>query len=203
MDDDSTRPPQTRKRRQRRSFSAGLVGLLVTIGSLAAACGSASKDPGAASAASTSTSTTAAPSGSSGSSSSAQSSQAEELRLAQCMRANGVPHFPDPPSNGAFLNALGASGVNPNSPIFQSALQACKKYNPDENLTPSESAAQNAKGVEISQCMRSHGVPTFPDPSTGPLGEQVMNLRGTGIDPGSPTYQAASQACQKIVPGGK
>ena len=51
--------------------------------------------------------------------------------------------------------------------------------------------------------MRSHGVPNFPDPTTGPLGEQVLNLGGTGIDPQSPTYQAASQACQKLFPGTK
>jgi hypothetical protein len=51
--------------------------------------------------------------------------------------------------------------------------------------------------------MRSHGVPNFPDPSTGPVGEQVIDLRRTGIDLSSPTFQAASEACQKIVPGSK
>jgi hypothetical protein len=212
MDDDSTRPPRTRKRRQRRSAGTGLAlaGLLLTIGSLGAACGGASKDPGAASAPSisttpsnTRTSTTATPSGSSGSSSSAQSSQAEDLRLAQCMRANGVPNFPDPPANGAMLSALGASGVNPGSPAFRSALQACKQYNASANLTPAQNAAQNAEGLGISQCMRSHGVPNFPDPTTGPLGEQVINMHGTGIDPQSPTYQEASEACQKLFPGSK
>jgi hypothetical protein len=46
-------------------------------------------------------------------------------------------------------------------------------------------------------------VPNFPDPSTGPVGEQVIDLRRTGIDLSSPTFQAASEACQKIVPGSK
>ena len=51
MDDDTARAPAINKRRQRRGFRASLalVGLLVTIGLLAAACGGGSKDPGAAS----------------------------------------------------------------------------------------------------------------------------------------------------------
>ena len=51
--------------------------------------------------------------------------------------------------------------------------------------------------------MRSHGVPNFPDPSTGPVGEQVINLHGLGIDPSSPTFQAANSACEKLYPGAK
>lgn len=203
MDDDSTPTTGNRRRRQRRRVGSGLAlpVVLLAVGLLAAACGGGTKAPGAASAARTST--TAAPSSSSVSGSSGQSSQAEQLRFSQCMRTEGVSNFPDPPANGAFLNAISAAGIDTQSPTYQTALQACKKYTPAGNLSPAQSAAQNAKGLEFSQCMRSHGVPNYPDPSTGPAGEQVINLHGTGIDPSSPTYQAASQACQKIVPSFK
>lgn len=67
-------------------------------------------------------------------------------------------------------------------------------------MTPAQSAAETAKLLRFSQCMRSHGVPDYPDPTIGPVGEQVMDLRG--IDLSSPTFQAASKACQKFVPGG-
>ena len=70
-------------------------------------------------------------------------------------------------------------------------------------MTPAQSAVEDAKGLEFSECMRSHGVPNYPDPSTGPVGEQVIDLRGRDIDLNSPTFQAASSACQKIVPGSK
>jgi hypothetical protein len=42
------------------------------------------------------------------------------------MRKNGVPDFPDPKrgANGGVI--LGGSGVNPNSPSFQKAQQACR-----------------------------------------------------------------------------
>jgi hypothetical protein len=70
-------------------------------------------------------------------------------------------------------------------------------------MTPAQSAAENTKGLEFSQCMRSHGVPNFPDPITGPTGGQAINLTGLGIDQNSPTYQAANQACQSNIPSGK
>ena len=143
--------------------------------------------------------TTAPPSRSSGAlSPSSESDQSQQLQFARCMRTHGVTEFPDP-SAGGFLNAIAASGINTKSPAFQAALQACKKYTPEGNMTPAQSAAQTAKGLEFSQCMRSHGVPNFPDPSTGPAGEQVIDLRGLGIDPGSPTLQKASQACGRIT----
>ena len=37
----------------------------------------------------------------------------------------------------------------------------------------------------------------------GLVGEQVIDLRGRDIDVNSPTFQAASKACQKVVPGSK
>ena len=109
MDDDITRPPETTKRRQRRGFGAGfaLVGLLVTVGLLAAACGGGSKDPGAASG--SGTTTTVAPGGKTGAPASSGSSttQAELLQLAQCMRSHGVPNFPDPSATEGTLRCDG------------------------------------------------------------------------------------------------
>jgi hypothetical protein len=203
MNDDTARSAVSGKRRPRRAFGVSLaIAGLAAMGLLAAACGGGSKDPGAAGAGRTTT--TAAPSAAASSGQSGQISQAQQLlELAQCIRSHGVPNFPDPSPTAGILGMIENSGVNPQSANFKAAVQACKKYEPGANLTPAQSAAQNAKGVEESQCMRSHGVPNFPDPTTGPVGEQVLNLRGTGIDPSSATYQAAGQACQKLFPGSK
>jgi hypothetical protein len=69
----------------------------------------------------------------------------------------------------------------------------------------SSSAATSAAGktgrsqfVAFSVCMRSHGVPNFPDP--GPNGLQITP--SSGLNPRSPAFQAAQQACQKLLPGG-
>jgi hypothetical protein len=47
---------------------------------------------------------------------------AQELQLAKCIRAHGVPNFPDPNASGVIPQ----SGINPNSPAMKAALQACQ-----------------------------------------------------------------------------
>ena len=48
--------------------------------------------------------------------------QAEQLKYVNCMRANGVPDYPNP--TGDTTNFIG-SGVDPDSPAFQKANQLC------------------------------------------------------------------------------
>lgn len=59
--------------------------------------------------------------------------QAEATRamtsFASCMRRNGVPGFPDPNSSG-FFPATSLGGLDPNSPIFQSAFTTCEPLEP-------------------------------------------------------------------------
>jgi hypothetical protein len=52
--------------------------------------------------------------------------QSRALAFAACMRKHGVPNFPDPQfmSGGRILEKI-TSGVDPNSPIFQTAQQKC------------------------------------------------------------------------------
>ena len=51
----------------------------------------------------------------------------QELLLANCMRANGVPNFPDPDKNGDIQFPITSS--IPQSPAFQRAQDGpCKKY---------------------------------------------------------------------------
>jgi hypothetical protein len=52
--------------------------------------------------------------------------------------------------------------------------------------------------LAFSDCMRSHGVPNFPDP--GPSGLQITPA--SGVNPRSPAFQAANQTCAKLLPGG-
>jgi hypothetical protein len=50
------------------------------------------------------------------------------------------------------------------------------------------------EALKFSQCMRSHGVPNFPDPtSTG--GIDINS--NSGINPNNPQFQAAQNACQR------
>lgn len=57
--------------------------------------------------------------------------------------------------------------------------------------------------LAYSQCMRSHGVPNFPDPqqSGGKLNMKID--KGNGIDPNSKAFQDAQKACKSKEPRGK
>ena len=60
-----------------------------------------------------------------------QKTQMEQqlLAFAKCMRAHGLPTFPDPAAtSGAMGFDLGAHHIDPNSPIFTHAQAACGEF---------------------------------------------------------------------------
>ena len=138
--------------------------------------------------------------------------QAQALSFSRCMRSHGVPNFPDTPvsSGGGFRvqvqkgsdgTSASVNGVAVNGPAFQSAMQACRSYLPNGgHPSAAQTAKAKAQALAMSRCMRSHGVPNFPDPQfgTGPGGGIGVRIGGAGIDPNSPTFQAAQKACGKI-----
>jgi hypothetical protein len=82
------------------------------------------------------------------------------------MRSHGVPNFPDPSAGGGIQ--IGP-GVNPQSPAFQAAQKQCFKLLPGGG-PPSGgegSESRHLQLVKLSQCMRAHGLTTFPDPTAG------------------------------------
>ncbi len=58
-----------------------------------------------------------------------QPSQAQLLKFSQCMRANGVPDFPDPAGGNLTINVAGSGDLNPANPIFQNASKLCAQKN--------------------------------------------------------------------------
>lgn len=123
------------------------------------------------------------------------------LQYAQCMRAHGVPNFPDPSASGDIA-ITPASGVDPRSPKFATASQACAKYGPGKGAGGGPvPAAKRARLIALSQCMRAHGVPSFPDPTFPSSGGARIELSGGNVDPRSPAFQAASRACGGPKPG--
>jgi hypothetical protein len=123
-------------------------------------------------------------------------------QFASCMRSHGEPNFPDPNAQGN-LSITPGSGIDPSSPQFQSAQRACAKYLPNGGQPPSaaQQAKMQAQALKFSACMRSHGVPKFPDPQFGAGRVSIHIGPGAGIDPRSPQFQAAQKACQGLLPG--
>jgi hypothetical protein len=61
-----------------------------------------------------------------------------------------------------------------------------------------------AQAIAYSRCMRSHGVPDFPNPQISGSGNSVdVKLAvPAGIANGNPQFPAAQQACRRLEPNG-
>jgi hypothetical protein len=115
--------------------------------------------------------------------------------FAQCMRSHGAPSWPDPNSQGVFVMNP-ANHTRFNAPA--SARAACKHLLPrgGTKIPQPQTQQQINATLKFAACMRSHGVPTFPDPNPG----GGFSLAGTSINVGSPRFQAAQETCNKIAP---
>jgi hypothetical protein len=172
---------------------------------LIAGCGGSSS-PGVAhlSAAQSPASTSAENGGSSPASNASQ--QQQMVAFAQCMRSHGVPAFPEPVDGRIALGGGPGSGLDPGSAQFRAAEKACRKLMPNGGEpSPQQRAQMQERALKFSACMRSHGVPNFPEPSFEGNGVRLTLKAGSGIDPRSPQFQAAQQACRSFFgpPGGK
>ena len=169
---------------------------------LAAGCGGSSASGGGVARIGTTTTST------NGSSSSSGSGKGDPAAYSACMRKNGVPNFPDPDSQGRFRITGGQTangrkfGLDPDSPKFKRAQKACQRLQPNGGKPdPQQAAKDREQALKFSQCMRSHGVPKFPDPQFAAGGGTLLKI-GKDVNPSSPRFQAAQKACRKLVPGG-
>jgi hypothetical protein len=125
------------------------------------------------------------------------------VAFSACMRRNGVPDFPDPESSGGGMK-LSSEGTDANTPQFKNAQQACKRLLPNGgNSTPQERADHLREALGYADCMRTHGVPEFPDPKLSGDGGVEWGELGPrfGTDPNSPRFKAAQDACKQLAPG--
>jgi hypothetical protein len=169
----------------RRGVLAVTAGLVL----LTAACG------GSPSSSSNSTSNGSSSSTGTGGSLSAYISQ--ELAFARCMRAHGIPNFPDPDSTGHFskeqVRQLGLSDSR-----LRADNSACQNLLPAGQ--PPLTAQEQQDYLSAAACMRSHGIANFPDPSFS--GGGVHFPIPSAIDTSSPQFNQARQTCQRLIPAG-
>jgi hypothetical protein len=71
----------------------------------------------------------------------------EQLRqLAKCMRAHGVPNFPDPKPAGGIDLDKGKLGTGPGDPTFDKAQKLCDQYLPGSPVASSGQHAESRSG---------------------------------------------------------
>jgi hypothetical protein len=121
------------------------------------------------------------------------------LAFAQCVRAHGVPGFPDPNSQGNFLLRPN-NGFHMGSPQFDSANKTCQHLLPTNGESNAEQVKQAAtQALKFTGCMRTNGVPGFPDPVVQTNG---ITWGSGSFNSHSPVFQSAQHACRRFLPGG-
>jgi len=127
-----------------------------------------------------------------------QTNYQKALAFSQCMRAHGEPGFPDPQSNGSLL--IDGQKDHLNGALMNSANKACQHLMPKAPpLTASQQQKITAQALKFVACMRAHGLSTFPDPHVSSSGIEMQLPKG--LQPNSPVFRAAQQACKKLMPG--
>jgi hypothetical protein len=121
------------------------------------------------------------------------------VKFADCMRSHGIADFPDPSTAPRqYKNAFETK-----SPAFHSALLSCQHLLPGgavraNNAPPSQ--AQMAAELAFARCLRSHGFPSFPDPSSdGDLSHEMLTSAGINIH--QPAVVGAADACVGVTHG--
>ena len=150
--------------------------------------------------------------GSSGAGGSASSPSA--VAYSACMRSRGVPNYPDPDSSGQLPKG-DAQQFGVSASQYQAAQPACRRLLPTGGSLPqqehqcmqdgdcSQALVQQMLTADrkLAECMRSHGLPNFPDPTTDSHGP-IFNITAAGIsDAASHTHRfvATLDVCGHLV----
>ena len=177
------RPPAAR--------TAAAVIAMAALALLATACGSSPSSAGSA-----------------GSSNAGRSANSQVgINYASCMRSHGVPKYPDPSSGNELANGLPKVSVQQlgvSNSQYQAAQNACVHLLPNGGQQTQSQTQQDLNAMRsYAQCMRSHGVPTWPDPTYDPAAGWGFNLVGVhGFDPNSAQIEGKMDICNRGLPPG-
>jgi hypothetical protein len=117
----------------------------------------------------------------------------QAVAFSRCMRSHGVPDFPDPASGGEVPKVTPQqAGVSDSR--FQAAQNACARLRqPAQAQLPRIMTGL----LDFSRCMRSHGIPNWPDPTTDRNGQPVFDI--PGINPDSPRVSRTADECTHLL----
>jgi hypothetical protein len=122
-------------------------------------------------------------------------------RFARCVRSHGVPNFPNPAvAPHAYKDAFSTQ-----SAPFAAAYRTCGHLLPPGSQhhnqdSPQRTHAQVVALLAFAHCLRGHGYPSFPDPTTaGQLTREM--LAKAGIDLHDTAVVRAADACTVVTHG--
>jgi hypothetical protein len=120
--------------------------------------------------------------------------QGKLVKLAECVRAHGVPHFPDPDAKGEF-----AFGIDVSPAVWSKAVDACKDLEPAGIFSGKRSPKQQSDALRFAECIRENGVKDFPDPVNGDPLVDTTKIPSTNAPGGMTILNAAMKKCGPIV----
>jgi hypothetical protein len=171
----------------RRPATAVVVALVASVS--IAACGGSSSSPG----------------GSGSSHSISASTGNSGVKFAACVRAHGVPDYPDAQAG----KTVDIHSLQESTHAVETAIQKCQSSAPAQNFGPRLSTAQLANvrtgALAMARCMRAHGL-VYPDPVVAPgpgghgfeYGFSRTELKSHPIAYTSPAYKTANTTCSKL-----
>jgi hypothetical protein len=138
-----------------------------------------------------------------------------DVKVAQCMRSRGVSNFPDPTAavagqgGGGFSiqmspgsSAVTVNGISLSGPAYTTAAKTCHLSGAIDPMGLTATIEQQM--IAKAHCIRTHGFPSFPDPTFGPNGHGVKFRPPVGFDLESPAGLEAAKACASVgtnIPG--
>jgi hypothetical protein len=132
----------------------------------------------------------------SGPSASASAGPDASLKFAECMRENGMAWYPSPSEEVGAQDADVPFYVSDED--FETAQAACRQFMPGLKKVGTADAAEVERLQQLVGCMRSHGVPGFPDPSAD--GSLLLDEAELGVKTSSAVFRNAGKACAQYRP---
>jgi hypothetical protein len=123
------------------------------------------------------------------------------LKFAECMRAHGVD-IKVATETGGGVTVQGSAGPGAGAPDrakLEAAQEACRVFAPNGGDIPKPNAQQLEQERKFAVCMRAHGI-DIPDPDPNRGGITVQESGGPRMDPSSPKFKAAQEACRNLLP---
>jgi hypothetical protein len=118
------------------------------------------------------------------------------MELVRCIRAHGIPNFPDPVINPQTGQPDLPSGTQKPGPSVMRACQSIADRLPPSGKERTVTAAELAKLRQFAGCMRQHGLNDWPDPDARgvfPLPKRLLDLGKKGI-------RSQLEACKQYFP---
>jgi hypothetical protein len=142
------------------------------------------------------------------------------VSYSQCIRSHGVPNFPDPDPRTGQVAKGSAQQFGVSAAQLQTAQTDCQHLYPSNSgsggVLTKDSISQCEETGNCPQalvqaamtamrayvlCIRSHGIPTWPDATIDSEGRPGFNLlHVTGFDPNGSQASNVMDECQHVMP---